>query len=281
VAHVRELSEGRDVKIIIEPTARNTAPAIGLAAERLSADKIIMVFPSDHYISDTDAFIDAATTAAVLAQKGWLVAFGIEATAPETGFGYIRRGDSLSDCTYRIAQFVEKPNLASAEKYLADGNYFWNGGIFCFTAGQYLEQLANSRPAMRQAIKESVSDGRDDGELFYPNSVLFSEIIGESIDYAVMEQAKIGAVVPVSMGWSDIGNWHALQEARNNGAEKNLTRGPAELIDCHNVMTDSDGPRVSVIGLEDVIVVVDGGEVLVTTRAGAQKVGQLAGAREQ
>ena len=279
--HVRAQGEPRDLSIIVEPAARNTAPAIGLAAARLPHDQIMLVCPSDHHIADVDAFATAATAAAKLAEDGWLVGFGIEAIRAETGFGYIRQGEPLAGGAYRIAQFVEKPDHARAQQYLADGRYFWNGGIFCFTAGRYLEELSRTRPAMAQAIAEAVAQGQEDGQCFHPDAAAFTAIVADSIDYAVMEEAKDAAVVPVSMGWSDIGNWPALREARGSGADGNVTRGPAELVDCRNVMTDSDGPRVSVIGMEDVIVVVDGDEVLVTNYPGAQKVGQLAGAKNQ
>lgn len=279
--HVRAQGEGRNLSIIVEPTARNTAPAIALAAARFPRDQVMLVCPSDHHITDVEAFTAAATTAAKLAQEGWLVAFGIEATRPEVGFGYIRQGEPLGGGARRIEQFVEKPDHARAEQYLADGDYFWNGGIFCFTAGRYLDELSRSRPAMIQAVERAVVYGQDDGECFHPDAGAFATIAGDSIDYAVMEKTRDAAVVPVSMGWSDIGNWVALHEARDRGIDSNVTRGPAELIDCRNVMIDSDGPRVSVIGMKDVIVVVDGDEVLVTSYAGAQKVGQLLGAKNQ
>ncbi|MDP4538015.1 sugar phosphate nucleotidyltransferase [Qipengyuania sp. DY56-A-20] len=281
LGHVRAQGEGRNLSIIVEPAARNTAPAIALAAARLPHDQIMLICPSDHHIADTKAFAAAATTAAKLAREGWLVAFGIEATRAETGFGYIRRGEPLAGDARRIAQFVEKPDRARAEKYLADGGYFWNGGIFCFTAGRYLKELSRTRPAMAQAVQIAVAHGHVDEECFHPDGNAFAAIVGDSIDYAVMEEAEDAAVVPVSMGWSDIGNWPSLQEARGGGLDGNVTRGPAELVNCRDVMTDSDGPRVSVVGMEDVIVVVDGDEVLVTSHAGAQKVGQLAGAKNQ
>jgi mannose-1-phosphate guanylyltransferase len=281
LGHVRAQDERRDLSIIVEPTARNTAPAIALAAARLPQDQVMLVCPSDHHITDVVAFTTAAAAAAKLAQEGWLVTFGIEAIRADTGFGYIRQGEPLTGGAYRIAQFVEKPGRVRAEQYLADGGYFWNGGIFCFTAGRYLQELSRTRPAMVQAVETAVAHGREDGECFHPDESAFGAIVGDSIDYAVMEEAMDAAVVPVSMGWSDIGNWPALHEALGGGVDGNVTRGPAELVDCRNVMTDSNGPRVSVIGMEDVIVVVDGDEVLVTSRTGAQKVGQLAGAKNQ
>jgi mannose-1-phosphate guanylyltransferase len=206
------------------------------------------------------------------------VAFGIEAERPETGYGYLQRGEAL-DGGYRVATFVEKPDAATAERFLADGEHSWNGGIFALRAGTYLEELERQRPALAQAVREAVVQGREDGRRFHPDAAAFARIEAESIDYAVMEETDHAAMVPVSMGWSDIGDWRALHGAHGPDDAGNVANGPAELIDCRNVMVVSDGPRVSVVGLEDVVVVVDGGEVLVTTHAGAQKVGKLAGAK--
>ncbi|MBT2134868.1 NTP transferase domain-containing protein [Croceibacterium sp. LX-88] len=267
-------------RVIVEPMARNTAAAIALAALRLPADAIMLVCPSDHHIADTQAFREAASTAAKLAADGWLVAFGITATAPETGYGYIRRGARLEG-GFEVERFVEKPDLKTAMSFLADDSYSWNGGIFVFRAETFLEELARHRPNLSAAVEDAVANGREDGPSFHPDAGAFAAIEPESVDYAVMENTARAAVVPVSMGWSDIGNWHALRDAREGDAEGNRTRGNVELVDCRNVLAETDGPRISVIGLEDVAIVVDGNEVLVTTMAGAQKVGKLTGAVNQ
>jgi len=267
-------------RTIVEPLARNTAPAIALAAQRLPAEAIMLVCPSDHHIADTRAFAEAASAAAGLAADDWLVSFGITPTAPETGFGYIRRGAALSG-GFEVEQFVEKPDRATAEAFLAEGNYSWNGGIFVFRAGGFLDELARPRPAMAAAVREAVEHGHEDGAAFHPEAGAFAAIEPEAVDYAVMENTTRAAVVPVAMGWSDIGNWHALRDARPGDADGNRTRGTVELVDCRNVLAETDGPRISVIGLDDIAVVVDGDEVLVTTMAGAQKVGKLAGAANQ
>ncbi len=267
-------------QVIVEPMARNTAAAIGLAAERLPADAIMLVCPSDHHIADGVAFRQAACAAARLAEQDWLVAFGIEPSAPETGFGYIRRGAPLEG-GFEVERFVEKPDAATAEAFLADGGYSWNGGIFVFRAGAYLDELARHRPAIAAAVREAVANGREDGAAFHPDAGAFAAIEPESVDYAVMENTSRAAAVPVAMGWSDIGNWQALRDARDGDGEGNRVRGNVELVDCRNVLAETDGPRIAVIGLEDVAVVVDGDEVLVTTMAGAQKVGKLGGAVNQ
>lgn len=268
-------------QIIVEPSARNTAAAIALAALRLPADAVMLVCPSDHHIADPAAFRAAAKAAAALARDGWLVSFGIEAKSPETGFGYLQRGEALTHGGFRTARFIEKPDLERARQFLADGGYAWNGGIFAFTAGTFLAELQAHRPGVADTVAKAVAGGRSDGNRFHPDASLFNEAESISVDYAVMEQTERAALVPADMGWSDIGSWDALHAALECDDAGNCTRGAAELVDCRNVLVDSDGPRVSVIGLEDVIVVVDRGEVLVTTRAGAQKVGKLAGAANQ
>ncbi len=268
--------------VIVEPEGKNTAAAIALAALRLPEDAVMLVCPSDHHIGDTAAFQAAAREAAMLAREGWLVSFGIAATAPETGFGYLKRGEAISGSGgYAVAQFVEKPDLQRAISFLADGGYAWNGGIFAFRAGTFLDELAAHRPALAEAVRAAVAEGREDGTRFHPDAAAFARIEGESVDYAVMENTRRAAMVPAAMAWSDIGNWQALHDALDQDEAGNASRGPAELVDCANVLVDSDGPHVSVIGARDLIVVVDKGNVLVCTRDGAQKVGKLSGAVNQ
>ncbi len=282
LAHVEaQWPAGVGGEVIVEPSARNTAAAIALAALRLPEDAVMLVCPSDHHISDSAAFQAAAHAAAELAAKGWLVSFGIAATAPETGFGYLRRGEPLGDQGFEVAQFVEKPDLARAKDFLADGGYAWNGGIFAFRAGTFLAELTTHRPEIAARARESVAAGRVEGSRFHPDAAAFAEIDSESVDYAVMENTAHAAMVPADMGWSDIGNWDALLAARSRDDLGNCASASAELVDCRNVLVESDGPRVSAIGLDDVVIVVDGNDVLVTTRAGAQLVGKLNGAVNQ
>jgi mannose-1-phosphate guanylyltransferase/mannose-1-phosphate guanylyltransferase/mannose-6-phosphate isomerase len=285
--HVEEQLAGMpEASVIVEPAAKNTAAAIALAAQRLPGEAVMLICPSDHHIGDCEAFAAAARSAAALAADGWLVSFGIEAKAPETGFGYLKRGAAINDANggvggFHVDQFVEKPDRARAQSFLDAGIYAWNGGIFAFRAKDFLAELAAHRPALLEAVSAAVSRGREYGDRFYPDADAFAAVEGESVDYAVMENTERAAMVPADMAWSDIGNWQALHEARGRDEAGNATAGPVELIDCRNVLVDTDGPRVSVIGLEDVIVVVDGDEVLVTSAAGTQKVGKLSGAANQ
>ena len=274
-------ASGRSLgQLVIEPAARNTAPAIALAASQLDPDSIMIVAPSDHHVADEQAFLGAVTTAAHYAELGWLVTLGITPTAPETGFGYIEEGDKLGVGAFKVTRFIEKPDERTAESLLNQGGFSWNGGIFIFKASVFLSELKRQRPQIAQAIEQSVVSGQSHGTQFYPGAEAFNQIVGESIDYAVLENAEKVAVIPVSMGWSDIGNWQALRDAQGQDENGNAPQGEAELIDCKSVFVMSDGPRVSAIGLEDIIIVVDGNEVLVTSAKHAQKVGQLKGAKE-
>ncbi len=282
LAHVEaQLGNNPEARIIVEPSARNTAAAIALAALRLPDEAVMLVCPSDHHIGDPAAFEAAARAAAALAEQGWLVSFGIEAKTPETGFGYVKCGEAIDGTGYRVAEFVEKPDLARAQGFLADGGYAWNGGIFAFRVKDFLDELEHYRPAISVAVCTAIRDGREQGRRFFPEAKAFAAVVSESVDYAVMENTERAAMVPADMAWSDIGNWEALHAAREKDVDGNSVTGLAELVDCRGVLVESDGPRVSVIGLEGVIVVVDGGEVLVTSAAGAQKVGKLTGAENQ
>ena len=276
-----QLAGDREARVIVEPSARNTAAAIALAALRLPADAVMLVCPSDHHIADCAAFQAAARAAAELARQGWLVSFGIEATAPETGFGYLEQGEAIDATGFKVARFVEKPDRTRAEQFLASGGYAWNGGIFAFRAGTFLDELAAHRPEIAAHARVAVAKGREQGAEFHPDAAEFAQIASESVDYAVMENTARAAMVSANMGWSDIGNWEALHTARGGDDQGNTVIGNAELVDCRNVLVESDGPRVSVIGLDNVVVVVDGDDVLVTTRAGAQLVGKLGGAVNQ
>ncbi len=270
-------------QLVVEPCARNTAPAIALAAALLPPDSVMLVCPSDHHIADGQAFRAAALAAAELARQDYLVSFGIAPDRPETGYGYLERGEPLAG-GFAIRRFVEKPDLATAQGYLASGNFSWNGGIFAFRAGYLLAELAAHRPEMARLVTQAVDEGHGEGARFYPAVEPFAAIAGESIDYAVMENTARAAMVPVDMGWSDIGSWAALAEALTEQADAagNVVRGGAvDLAECAGVFALSDGPRISAVGLEDVCIIVSDGEVLVTTRAGAQAVGKLPGAMNQ
>ncbi|WP_086619128.1 mannose-1-phosphate guanylyltransferase [Erythrobacter tepidarius] len=278
-----QLGDRPGARLVVEPAAKNTAPAVALAAALLPEDAIMLVCPSDHHIADSAAFRSAALAAAELARQDYLVAFGIAADRPETGYGYLERGEPLAG-GYVLRRFVEKPDLDTAQAYLASGNFSWNGGIFAFRSGYLLAELAAYRPAMAQLVAAAVAGGRNEGLCFHPAAEPFAAIDGESIDYAVMENTARAAMVPASMGWSDIGNWAALADAladQADAAGNIVRRGTVDLAACRGVFAFTDGPRISAVGLEDVCIIVCGNEVLVTTREGAQGVGKLPGAVNQ
>jgi mannose-1-phosphate guanylyltransferase/mannose-1-phosphate guanylyltransferase/mannose-6-phosphate isomerase len=280
---IDQLGDAPGARLVIEPCARNTAPAIALAAALLPEDAVMLVCPSDHHIADSAAFRAAALAAAELAAQDYLVSFGIAPDRPETGYGYIERGEPLPG-GHAIRRFVEKPDLARAREYLASGNFSWNGGIFAFRAGHLLAELAAHRPDMARLVRQAVGEGREDGARFLPAAEPFAAIAGDSIDYAVMENTARAAMVPADMGWSDIGNWAALADALAGSADENgnvARGGPVDLAACRGVFALTDGPRISAVGLEDVCIIVSGDEVLVTTREGAQAVGKLPGAANQ
>ncbi|WP_367114146.1 mannose-1-phosphate guanylyltransferase [Erythrobacter sp.] len=269
-----------DALFVVEPFGRNTAPAIALAALALDPDEIMLVCPSDHHITDPEAFRNAARIAAQMATEDWLVAFGIAATAPETGYGYIRRGEAL-DGGYRVQRFVEKPDLDTALGFLADGGYAWNGGIFAFRTGKFLAELERHRPDLSSATRRAYELGTRVGATLRPDPDSFAAIEGESVDYAVMENTDHAAMVDVSMGWSDIGNWDALFRERQLPSDDNVIVGPGEVIGATGVMIDSDGPHVTLIGANDLIVVVDGEDILVTARSAVQRVREASRCKDQ
>lgn len=266
----------RLAEVIIEPEPRQTAAAVALAALRVPEETVMLVCPSDHHIADVKRFIEAARNAANLATEGWLVCFGIEARTPETRFGYLRRGEPLEPHGFRVLEFVEKPDRARAVAYVLSGEFAWNGGIFAFRAGDYLEELDKYRPKLSDAVRKAHANGSQQQGCFYPDTESFLEIQAESIDYAVMENTDRAAMVDAQVGWSDIGNWSALYAARPHDEFGNSLRGPVRIVDCRNVMVDSDGLRVSLVGVEDLIVVVDGQDVMITSSASAHEVGKLA-----
>lgn len=272
-----EEQAGEDAAIILEPCARNTAPAIALAA--LMADdpaEILLVMPSDHVIADLTAFHQAVARAVPLARDGWLVTLGITPDAPETGYGYIALGEVLAEGVQRVERFIEKPDLARAEAMLAAGDHVWNAGIFLFRADSYLAALAEYQPEMLAAARTALDKAAREGRRVLPDCDAFERCPSDSIDYAVMERASRVACVPVEMGWSDVGSWDALHAIAARDAEGNAADGSATLIDARNCLVRSDGPRISLVGVEDLIVVTSGDEVLIVPRGKSQLVKKAA-----
>lgn len=264
---------GPDIRVILEPWARNTAPAIALAAIALEeSDGAMLVMPSDHVITDVPAFHAAIEKARALVADGWLVTFGIEPDAPETGFGYIALGDSLSEGVQKVECFIEKPDVERATDMLAQGNHVWNAGIFLFGARTFLEALAEHQPDMLAAARLAMANGRDEGGTIHPDADAFASCPSDSVDYAVMERAQKVACVPVSMGWSDVGSWDALYELATRDEAGNALQGDVYAIESQGCLIRSDGPNVTVVGVSDLIVVATGDEILILPRGQSQDV---------
>ncbi len=263
--------------ILLEPEGRNTAPAAALAALTLvaeDADAVMLVLPSDHVIGDEAGFRAAVARAAEVARAGHLVALGVEPDRPETGYGYIRVDGPLAghDGAARIERFVEKPDLRTAEAFLAEGGYLWNSGIFVFSAAGYLEELARTRPAMVEACRAALAGARQDLTFTRVDAKAFKASPSDSIDYAVMEKTRNAAVVPIAFGWNDLGAWSALWDIGHKDGDGNVTRGDVLLHDTRDSYAHSDHPLVTVVGLEGVVVVATDDAVLVADRAKVQDV---------
>lgn len=261
--------------LLLEPTGRNTAPAIALAALTAAPDALLLVMPSDHVIGDEAAFGEAVARATVLAANGWLVTFGIEPDEPATGFGYIRLGDPLGDGLNRVERFVEKPARDAAERMLIEGGYAWNSGIFLFRADAFLAALADHAPAILDSVRASLDAARREGARIMPDPTRFAATPSDSIDYAVMEKADRVAVAPVSMAWSDVGSWDAVHALGPAGKDATVSIGDIVAIDTSNCLIRSDGPTIAALGVSDLIVVATEGHVLILARGRSQEVRRL------
>jgi mannose-1-phosphate guanylyltransferase/mannose-6-phosphate isomerase len=263
--------------ILLEPVGRNTAPALTAAALWLlerDPDALMLVLPSDHAVQDVAAFRAAAMTAARAAGSGQLVTFGITPRAPETGFGYIAAGDPVADFAgvRRVDGFVEKPDLETAEGFVAGGNHFWNSGMFVFRADALLAEIARFEPGIESATRAALAAGTADLDFFRLDRDAFERAPAVSLDYAVMEKTDKAAVVPVDMGWSDVGSWRALWEIGNKDDAGNVVVGDVMQLGSRDCYLRSDGTLVAAIGLEDFVVVASSDAVLVAPKDEVQQV---------
>ena len=258
--------------IVLEPLARNTAAAVAAAALMAEPSSLLLILPSDHYIQDTGAFRAAAAKAAKAAEAGALVTFGIHARSPETAYGYIRHGEAMSetpDCL-RVAAFVEKPDAATAAKYLASGEYFWNAGMFLFRGDRFLAELAEFEPAIKAAVEKSVAGATRDLDFIRLEKAAFAEAPAISIDYAVMEKTKHAAVVPVEMGWTDVGSWSALWDVTEKDANGNALIGDVVSVDVKDSYIRGESRLVTAIGLENIVLIETVDAVMAVSRDRAQ-----------
>ena len=265
--------------LLLEPVARNTAAAVAAAAAHLAATgapegDMLLVLPSDHVILDRPAFAAAVARAATAAGLGRLVTFGIEPTAPETGYGYISAGVALAGApgAHDVARFVEKPDLATAQGYLAAGGWSWNSGMFLFPLGAFRAELAAHAPDVARAAAAAVAGAARDLDFVRLDREAFAAAPSISIDYAVMEKTRLAAVVPASLGWSDVGSWSALWEIGARDADGNLAQGDVLSERTRNSYLRAEHGLLAAVGIEDTIVVALKDAVLVASRDEAQHV---------
>ena len=284
---------GQSGTVVLEPCGRNTAPALtiaALAAHNNDIDPVFLVMPADHVITDVSAFQQVVSQGAALAAAGAVVTFGITADAPETGYGYIQSGDAYGDAdstnVHVIKRFVEKPDLATAQSYLADGSYLWNSGLFMMRASVWLAAMRQCRPDILADCQASWDQGKVDGEFIRVGKEAFAQCPSDSIDYAVMERIASnsqsgsaalppGVVLPLSAGWSDVGAWDALWQVLPKDSHGNVIQGDVLLQDCENTLALSEGRLIACVGVSDLVVVETADAILVSHKDKTQDVKKI------
>jgi len=263
---------------VVEPVGRNTAPVAAVAAElirrELGEDVLILLLPADHHIRDIDGFHQAIAHGAALATQGQLVTFGIEPDGPETGYGYIRRGAPILS-GFHVDRFTEKPDVETARGFLASGEYYWNAGIFLFGAGALLAELEQHCPEVAHSSRAAVDEAEQSGTKLSLNLAAFEACPSISFDYAVMERTSQAVVVPADIGWSDVGSWDALWSISDKDENGNASRGNVSIHASENSFVISDGAKVAIHGVKDLIIVATGDAVLVVHRDDAQSVKKI------
>lgn len=262
-------------KIILEPEGRNTAPAIALAAflvAQTDPNEVMLVMPADHVILDVERFHEAAESASKLAVEGGVVTFGIVPQGPETGYGYIKAGKAVKYGGFSVAEFKEKPALEIAQEYVASGDYYWNGGIFVFTAKAYLEELKMFEPEVYDAVEKSINGATPDLDFIRIDERAFGVSPSVSIDYAIMERTNRANVVPLDAGWSDVGSWSALWDVSKKDVNGNAIKGDVLMSNTRNSHIYSENKLVATVGVENLVIVETDDAILVTHRDESQNV---------
>jgi len=264
--------------IVLEPFGRNTAPAAAVAAlfaAREAPETLLLLAASDHAVTNPQSLRDVIVKAAPTAAKGHLVTIGIAPTRPETGYGYIRQGKPIADGINAIDRFVEKPDVQTAEGYLADGNYVWNAGIFLFRADTMIAEMRAFRPDILEACERALDSAKSDLDFLRLGPDAFKDCPSESIDYAVMEKSTKGAVIPADPGWSDVGAWDALWDIGTKDSDQNVIVGDVLAEGVHDSYLRSDGPVTAVVGVDNLVVIATSDAVLVAPRDQAQHVKKI------
>lgn len=284
VAEQVRLTGEQPEAIILEPVGRNTAPAVALAALEALAreeDPILLIMAADHVIDDISAFQETVHQARQFAEQGKLVTFGIFPTAAETGYGYIKVNGLAKELEkggnggYPVTEFVEKPDLETAQKYLESGEYFWNSGMFIFKARRYLEELEKFQPEILDCCREAMANSTKDLEFHRIDEEKFAACPSDSIDYAVMEKTDDAYVVPLDVRWNDIGSWSALWDIATKDEDNNVIKGDVITDDTQNCYINTTGKLVATVGLKDIIVVNTKDAVLVATKDKVQNVKKI------
>jgi len=264
-----------DATIVLEPKPRNTAPALAVAAliqaER-DPEALMLVLPADHVIAHPERLHQACLNACAAAVDGRIVTFAITPTSPETGYGYIKSGEALTEGVFAVEAFREKPDLATAEAYLADGHYAWNAGIFFFKASAFLAELNTHAPEVLIAAGEALSHGHRESGRIYLEEAAFVKAPSISVDYAVMEPTDRAAVAPVDMGWNDVGSFLTLWDLAEKDESANVAQGPTALFDSVGCLVRSEEVPVALIGVENIVVIATAQGVLVMHKDRAQDV---------
>lgn len=266
-----------NVDIILEPIGRNTAPAIALAAFNAmsnagDSDPVLLVLPADHGIKDVDAFLKAVAIGEEQSNKGNLVTFGVVPDKPETGYGYIQSGESSGESCFNVNRFVEKPDMDTAEKYILDGGYYWNSGMFMFKASVYLSALQTHAPEIYSVCDKAFSNSQRDMDFVRIENDLFEQCPSDSIDYAIMEKVDNAVVIPVDIGWSDVGSWSALHDLGDSDDSDNTFIGDVEVLDTSNSYVRSENRLTVALGVQDLIIVDTADALLVAHRDKVQDI---------
>lgn len=279
VAEQLRLAKIKSSGILLEPVGKNTAPAIALAASytvKDGKDPLLLILAADHVIKNETAFLDSINKAKPYAESGKLVTFGIVPTAPETGYGYIQRGSSLNQGVgFEVRKFIEKPNLAVAEGYLASGDFYWNSGMFLIKASRYLSELKRCSPTIFDVCEKAVANSSTDLDFIRIDDETFKHCPEDSIDYAVMEKTEDAVVVPMDCQWSDVGSWSALWDISDKDVLGNASKGDVISLNCSNSYFHSQEKLIAAIGLDDVVVVDTKDATLVAKKSDVQLVKQV------
>ncbi len=284
VAQQLQEIEVRAASILLEPAAKNTAPAVACAALKaldFNSDAVMLVMPADHLLEDMSSFEQAVEKALIAANNGHLVTFGVTPFKPETGYGYIRKGNVIDEGILSVEAFKEKPDSLTAQRYIDSGDFLWNSGMFVFKASSYVEELEKFSPETLESCRQALQNSREDLDFCCLEETAFKTCPEDSIDYAVMEKTDRCAVVELEAGWSDIGSWSSLWDVQSKDENDNATSGDTILADVKSSLIHSEDRLVAVLGVDNLIVVDTPDAVMVADRSKVQSLKSIVKMLEQ